>query len=410
MRFVGEHATNVYTALGSDDWESSSSSVGLENGEWAYPSFVSSSDFSIVEMDNYWDDGTWDNATDSVEVDWVKIELLHDSYWGPWSTPCTNHFGCPISDTTGKSYLQYRVNLSTDDPTSSPSVNSVTLASGYQSSGTFTSQILDAGDMANWEDLTAETETPTGTSITFETRSGNSSTPDDTWSSWQSINSPVASPDKRYLQYKATLSTTDQNQTPILKSVTLTYSGSGFEPTIAIGSNKTYHLSPDETVSIKANNLFFRGNLSNLKYGKIQIYQDGKLIKTGTINKKGNYRIKIKHGNNKTHSYQFKYFNSHGEEINSTPVYQIFTDKRKPRITNLPKKINASPGDTITWTATDNDQIDHYLITFRGQKTNSTDPSFQIPENTPKGLSNLSVRAYDRAGNSAVKKAGVRVR
>ena len=64
----------------------------------------------------------------------------------------------------------------------------------------------------------------TGTSIGFEVRGGNSLTPDGTWSTF----TPVAgggsfSLTSRYLQYRATLGTTNPDATPELASVTLSY-------------------------------------------------------------------------------------------------------------------------------------------------------------------------------------------
>ena len=394
----------------NEDWYTDSGPL-WQNNTWLYPTFSANESFSKIGFEIHWKTGTWDDENDSFEIDWLSIELP-DSYWGEWNEACANQHGCEIGDTTGAAWLQYRLNLSTDDPTSSPSVNSVTLASGYQSSGTFTSSILDAGDMADWQELTADTETPTGTNITFETRTGNTPSPDSSWSDWQSANSPVASSDKRYLQYKATLATTDQNQTPVLKSVALSYSGSSFKPIIAIGKKKSYQLSPDETISLKASTLFFRGILPNLKYGKVEIYQDGQLKKTGNIRKSGKYRLKLKHKKNQTHSYQFRYLNSHKEEINSTPSYTILVDSRKPKFTKQnPKTITKSPGDTVSWDVADNDQIDYYQYTFQGKTQTTNESSFVLPADLEKGKNwKLKVKAFDRAGNNKTRKFTVRIR
>ena len=46
---------------------------------------------------------------------------------------------------------------------------------------------------------------------------------DGSWSDWEAVNSPIASPNGRYIQYRATLATTDPTQTPVIESVSLTY-------------------------------------------------------------------------------------------------------------------------------------------------------------------------------------------
>lgn len=99
--------------------------------------------------------------------------------------------------------------------------------SPYSTTGTFTSRVLDAGAAgANWTKLDAATNLPAGTSISVQTRSGNTSTPDGSWSDWQDVaaDGTIASPSGRYIQYRATLATTDATQTPTLQSVTISAS------------------------------------------------------------------------------------------------------------------------------------------------------------------------------------------
>jgi hypothetical protein len=92
----------------------------------------------------------------------------------------------------------------------------------YASSGTYTSGIYDALQTVKWTDLTATAIIPGGTILTFETR-----TTDDlaNWpTTWQSVNSPITSPDGRYIQFRANFTTQNTNITPTLEDVTLTYS------------------------------------------------------------------------------------------------------------------------------------------------------------------------------------------
>ena len=96
--------------------------------------------------------------------------------------------------------------------------------SPYPASGIFTSRVIDAGQLVDWTTLTSTATTPAGTSIGFEARIGNSPIPDATWTSWQAANGTLTNPGSQYIQYRATLATTDANQTPSLEQVTISYS------------------------------------------------------------------------------------------------------------------------------------------------------------------------------------------
>ena len=196
-----------------------------QNNEWINATFVADyTEFSKIGFDINWKTGTWNNANDSLEIDYIKIEVPNNSAWDPWSELCTNQYGCSIGDTTDKAYIQYKLNLATTNTEVTPQINSVTISSGYADSATYTSQIVDATRTAHWQNLSANAITPTGTSITYATRSGVTPIPDSSWSAWQQTTSEVTnSPDARYFQYQITLTTTDVNQTPIVSALMLSY-------------------------------------------------------------------------------------------------------------------------------------------------------------------------------------------
>jgi hypothetical protein len=97
--------------------------------------------------------------------------------------------------------------------------------SPYVATGVFVSRLLDAGTAVDWLDLTALSSQPAGTALTFETRTGNTTTPDDgTWSAWASVGgTAIGSPASRYIQYRATLSSTDPTTSPAAQQVTITF-------------------------------------------------------------------------------------------------------------------------------------------------------------------------------------------
>ena len=93
----------------------------------------------------------------------------------------------------------------------------------YPSVGTFVSAVHDAGDdHAVWSDLTAGV---TGSGVSFETRSGDTPAPDSTWSPWQPLSgNAIKSPaGRRYVQYRATLTTADPLVSPTIDSVAIGY-------------------------------------------------------------------------------------------------------------------------------------------------------------------------------------------
>jgi hypothetical protein len=87
--------------------------------------------------------------------------------------------------------------------------------------GTFTSSVFNAGSTAVWGTATWTANLPAGTSMIVLTRSGNTATPDGTWSNWMAVTNggTVASPDAQYLQYMVIFITTDPNLTPVLDNI-----------------------------------------------------------------------------------------------------------------------------------------------------------------------------------------------
>jgi sugar lactone lactonase YvrE len=95
------------------------------------------------------------------------------------------------------------------------------------SSGSFEAPPHDSGTASRWGSIAWRADLPAGCTLTFRTRSGNSSKPDRTWSDWSQplsdpSGSPISSPNARYIQWKAEMTGTD-GATPLLNSVTLAY-------------------------------------------------------------------------------------------------------------------------------------------------------------------------------------------
>jgi hypothetical protein len=94
----------------------------------------------------------------------------------------------------------------------------------YPAAGQFTSCPVDTGATTNWGVLQWQGDFPTGTSVSFETRSSDDGV---VWSAWSALNAgnTIASPAARYLQYRAMLNTTDQTLSPEIQQVTINAAG-----------------------------------------------------------------------------------------------------------------------------------------------------------------------------------------
>ena len=98
--------------------------------------------------------------------------------------------------------------------------------SPYAASGTFLSRVFDSGGAgADWLTVTQTASTPGVAALTVATRSGDTATPDPSWSDWQAVGAgdAIASPNGRYLQYRAVMGSFDNTLTPALERVSLSY-------------------------------------------------------------------------------------------------------------------------------------------------------------------------------------------
>jgi hypothetical protein len=97
--------------------------------------------------------------------------------------------------------------------------------SPYSTPATFTSRVLDAGAVVTWASMSWTADQPTGTTLAMSVRTGNTPVPDGTWTAFNSVSqSGVPTTSKsRYIQYRASLSTTDTTKTVVLRDVKITH-------------------------------------------------------------------------------------------------------------------------------------------------------------------------------------------
>jgi hypothetical protein len=109
------------------------------------------------------------------------------------------------------------------------------LSSERATRGTYESEPRDAQIVSSWGTLSWHGITSGPNQIEVFTRSGNTETPDDTWSPWSAAyktpsGSPITSPKARYVQWRAVLS--GQGEGPVLTSITAAYLQRNLRPVV----------------------------------------------------------------------------------------------------------------------------------------------------------------------------------
>lgn len=109
------------------------------------------------------------------------------------------------------------------------------MSTSFAKKGTYTSPVYDAKADARWGKINVEMSQPNGTSIVLETRTGNTSSPDNTWSNWSNCGeeNQIKSPEGRYLQYRLTLKTSVRNRSPEIWKILIPFVRNNRAPQIA---------------------------------------------------------------------------------------------------------------------------------------------------------------------------------
>ncbi len=112
------------------------------------------------------------------------------------------------------------------------------LGTGRAKRGTYDSDVRDAGTVARWGAIRWRGAGAPG-EIELYSRSGNTATPDETWSAWSkpyttAQGEPISSPNARYLQWRAVLKSSQAGGSgPVLTSVTAAYLPRNLRPVIS---------------------------------------------------------------------------------------------------------------------------------------------------------------------------------
>jgi hypothetical protein len=105
------------------------------------------------------------------------------------------------------------------------------LGDALAQTGTYESKVRDTDAISTWGKVTVKTSTPQ--LVQIFTRSGNTGSPDKTWSDWSRVDrdGETDSPKARFIQWRAVLRS-DSGRSPSLDSVSVSYLQQNFRPDI----------------------------------------------------------------------------------------------------------------------------------------------------------------------------------
>jgi hypothetical protein len=154
-----------------------------------------------------------------LEVDWVSV-TTPDSMgrWNGWNN-CTSQI-CLLPNLGTSTYIQYKLDLETDNPNTTPVVRAISYNDDYHTTGTYQSSTHTFRKTNTLDTFSADVSGGASTSVTFEYSTSDGTT-------WSSI-----APGDRFPKdtnadtviWRATLSTADGRYTPVITRVTITAS------------------------------------------------------------------------------------------------------------------------------------------------------------------------------------------
>src|SRR5438067_1880798 len=128
--------------------------------------------------------------------------------------------------------------------------------SPYTASASFYSRVFDAASQVNWHSAYWTGTTPPGTSLSIFVRTGNTPTPDGSWSIFEAIPAPGAfSAFAQYVQYRADLATSDPVVTPQLEDIIISTDQAPIaaNDSATTALNTPYTFAAAGSTSLKAN-------------------------------------------------------------------------------------------------------------------------------------------------------------
>ena len=120
----------------------------------------------------------------------------------------------------------------------------------YAATGTFLSRVFDAGSPSAWGNLSWTSQ---GATVALSVRTGNTPTPDGTWTTTAiAASGDPISATSRYLQYQAVLTTSDTSTTPALQDVTIGFTAGQPGNSAPVANNDSYTTNEDTALVVPA--------------------------------------------------------------------------------------------------------------------------------------------------------------
>ena len=118
-------------------------------------------------------------------------------------------------------------------------IGSVYTCRRKDNAGTYESPVHDAKMNSKWGRIKWTADTPMGTSVSLETRTGGVDTPDSTWSGWSrpytsGAGEQIAAANARFIQYRVTLKSMKPGSSPKVTGVTISYMTPNQQPAVSI--------------------------------------------------------------------------------------------------------------------------------------------------------------------------------
>src|SRR6202140_1633952 len=283
--------------------------------------------------------------------------------------------------------------------------------SPYSTPATFTSRVLDAGAVVPWTSISWTADQPTGTSLAMSVRTGNTPVPDGSWTSFTAVatSGTALTGSSRYIQYQATLSTTDTTQTVVLRDVTFTFGPSGPDttpPSVSI-SSPTANQTVTGTIPVTAT------ASDNVAVASVQFKLDGANL--GSLVTSAPYQISwnTTSATNASHSLTAVATDTSNNSTTSTAVaVTVNNDTTPPSVSISSPTANQTVTGTIPVTATASDNVAVASVQFKLDGANLgapvTSAPYQISWNTTSATNashSLTAVATDTSNNSTTSTA-----
>jgi hypothetical protein len=315
----------------------------------------------------------------------------------------------------------------------------ITLGSGFASEGTYTSDLIDAGQPATWGKLQLEADIPQGCKVLVSARSGNvQDINDPTFSEWTApaeITEPVQlqCPLGRFCQYKLVLQSQYGTDSPLIREIAVACTVPNVAPrveSVAVsqlkgagkqGAFKISHVTKDDNDDKLVYTIDFR------KLGRtnwIQIKDDLEATSfewDGKTVEDGRYEIRITASDARSNTTLTKLTGSRISEPvvvdNTGPVVKnmkltlSLKDNGKYRVLGIEVTDELSAIDKLEYTIDSNDRWVGTVPDDLVYDTTEEDFTIRIDaeEDLPKGDHVITIKVSDSVGNTTYKTLEVNV-